>query len=226
MQQELGSDSRLIQVLVVASSLVMQAGLEALIATSPVLEVIGKATDLAILDTLQPELPDVVLWHWPLLQSDRLPSLDASFRNPLLSDGPAVVLLVEDWQADAFAVALQAGVRGILPAEATATELIAALEATALGLTVLHPEVSEALLASLPSAVLSLSAEPNAALTTREVEVLTMLAEGLGNKAIARRLAISEHTVKFHIGSIFSKLNASSRTEAVIVGARQGLILL
>jgi DNA-binding NarL/FixJ family response regulator len=58
------------------------------------------------------------------------------------------------------------------------------------------------------------------------VEVLQMLAEGLGNKAIARRLSISEHTVKFHIGSIFSKLNASSRTEAVILGARQGLILL
>jgi two-component system, NarL family, response regulator YdfI len=52
------------------------------------------------------------------------------------------------------------------------------------------------------------------------------LAEGVGNKTIARRLDISEHTVKFHMGSIFSKLNASSRTEAVIVGARQGLILL
>jgi len=53
-----------------------------------------------------------------------------------------------------------------------------------------------------------------------------MLAEGVGNKAIARHLDISEHTVKFHISSIFSKLNASSRTEAVILGARQGLILL
>jgi DNA-binding NarL/FixJ family response regulator len=63
-------------------------------------------------------------------------------------------------------------------------------------------------------------------LTNREVDVLSMLAEGLGNKAIALRLNISEHTVKFHIGSIFSKLHASSRTEAVILGARQGLILL
>ena len=53
-----------------------------------------------------------------------------------------------------------------------------------------------------------------------------MLAEGVGNKTIARRLVISEHTVKFHIGSIFSKLNAANRTEAVILGARQGLILL
>ncbi len=53
-----------------------------------------------------------------------------------------------------------------------------------------------------------------------------MLAEGLGNKTIARRLGISEHTVKFHVGSIFSKLNASSRTEAVTVGVRQGLVML
>ena len=63
-------------------------------------------------------------------------------------------------------------------------------------------------------------------LTPREVEVLHMLAEGLGNKTIARRLGISEHTVKFHVGSIFSKLNASSRTEAVTVGVRQGLVML
>jgi DNA-binding CsgD family transcriptional regulator len=53
-----------------------------------------------------------------------------------------------------------------------------------------------------------------------------MLAEGLGNKAIAWRLGISEHTVKFHLGSIFTKLNASSRTEAVTLGIRQGVIMV
>ncbi|HKC74673.1 MAG TPA: response regulator transcription factor, partial [Chloroflexota bacterium] len=63
-------------------------------------------------------------------------------------------------------------------------------------------------------------------LTPREIEVLGMLAEGLGNKTIARRLGISEHTVKFHVGSIFAKLDASSRTEAVTLGARRGLIML
>lgn len=63
-------------------------------------------------------------------------------------------------------------------------------------------------------------------LTPREIEVLVMLAEGTGNKVIARHLGISEHTVKFHVGSILAKLNASSRTEAVTLGVRQGLILL
>ena len=63
-------------------------------------------------------------------------------------------------------------------------------------------------------------------LTAREIEILRMLADGLGNKQIASQLGISEHTVKFHISSILDKLGASSRTEAVTSGIRMGLILL
>jgi DNA-binding NarL/FixJ family response regulator len=66
-------------------------------------------------------------------------------------------------------------------------------------------------------------AEP---LTAREAEVLALLSLGLPNKQIALRLQISEHTVKFHIAAIFAKLGAASRTEAVSIGARQGLITL
>jgi DNA-binding CsgD family transcriptional regulator len=69
-------------------------------------------------------------------------------------------------------------------------------------------------------------APPAQPLTPREIEVLGMLAEGLGNKTIARRLGISEHTVKFHVGSILARLDASSRTEAVTLGARRGLIMI
>jgi DNA-binding NarL/FixJ family response regulator len=63
-------------------------------------------------------------------------------------------------------------------------------------------------------------------LTAREIEVLRMLAEGFANKEIASRLGISDHTVKFHISSILAKLGASTRTEAVTLGVRKGLILL
>ncbi|PYU14357.1 MAG: helix-turn-helix transcriptional regulator [Acidobacteria bacterium] len=69
-------------------------------------------------------------------------------------------------------------------------------------------------------------ASPHPPLSSREVEVLGMLAEGLGNKQIAWRLGISEHTVKFHLSSIFTKLDVSSRTEAVALGVRLGLIML
>jgi DNA-binding NarL/FixJ family response regulator len=63
-------------------------------------------------------------------------------------------------------------------------------------------------------------------LTPREIEVLRMLAEGLGNREMASRLGISDHTVKFHISSILDKLGASTRTEAVTMGIRMGIILL
>jgi DNA-binding CsgD family transcriptional regulator len=84
----------------------------------------------------------------------------------------------------------------------------------------------DSVLSALPSTARDLPAAPQQALTPREIEVLAMLADGVGNKTIAWRLGISEHTVKFHVGSILAKLNASSRTEAVTLGIRQGLIML
>src|SRR2546426_967335 len=105
-------------------------------------------------------------------------------------------------------------------------EIIAAIEAVATGLIVIHPDtVGE--LQLVPSASKRAGAViARQPLTPREIEVLGMIAEGLGNKIIAGRLGISEHTVKFHIASIFVKLNAGSRTEAVTIGVRQGLILI
>jgi DNA-binding NarL/FixJ family response regulator len=70
------------------------------------------------------------------------------------------------------------------------------------------------------------AAEPATPLTSREREVLRMLADGAANKTIAWKLGISEHTVKFHVAQILAKLNAGTRTEAVTLGIRQGLILL
>ena len=97
---------------------------------------------------------------------------------------------------------------------------MAAIEAAAAGFVVLQPSDLDGLLVNPQPASL---AEP---LTPREVEVLGMLAEGQSNKAIAHRLGISEHTVKFHVTSIMGKLDAGSRTEAVTRGIRQGLIML
>ncbi|MGA7937785.1 MAG: response regulator transcription factor [Kovacikia sp.] len=247
MQQRLGSEDSLIRVLILARSVVMRAGLEALISISSDLEVVGSYADSETLAQQIEQLqPDVVLLEWKDGDSDRLmpllnPNLernalispmDSLHDNAALSEAfsasatPSLVALVDDWQQASVIEALRSGVRGLLPADATAGEIVATIQAAAIGLTVLHPDRVEALLANLPAASATLPIAPNQALTAREIEVLGMLAEGLGNKAIARRLSLSEHTVKFHIGSIFSKLNASSRTEAVILGARQGLILL
>lgn len=217
MQQNSASEGSLIRVLVAANSIVVQTGLAALLATSPVLNVVGTSSLSALPKWVEQLQPDAVLLEWDASDDDRM------LLPPALS--PAIVMLVDDWQRGALTDLLRAGVRGVLPSDATASEIVGAVEAVAVGLTVLHPDGVEALLPAL-SATTRPVVEPGQTLTSREIEVLTMLAEGLGNKTIARRLGISEHTVKFHIGSIFSKLKASSRTEAVILGARQGLILL
>ena len=246
MQQNSSTSGSVIRVLVVASSVVMQAGLEALLANSPDIDIVGSATrpntltqqtltQQTLIQQVERSQPDVVLWEWDDAE-EALPALLTSDASGVLSSEvqdaddmnggamPPIVLVVDDWQPSAIATILNAGVRGILPSDATATEIVGAIVAAANSLTVIHPDLTQALLSSLPPP--RILPAPSETLTNREIEVLSMLAEGLGNKAIARRLNLSEHTVKFHIGSIFSKLHASSRTEAVILGARQGLIML
>ena len=141
-----------------------------------------------------------------------------------------MVLMVEPASRAALWAALGAGVRAVLPSDISPDQLVAALEAAASGLVVLHPTQSLTPVNThgFPrSPARSPGLEELAeALTPREGEVLQMLASGLGNKEIAAKLAISEHTVKFHVASILGKLGATSRTEAVSLGIRRGLILL
>jgi DNA-binding NarL/FixJ family response regulator len=147
---------------------------------------------------------------------------------PELSAAPAaaIVLLSRDLEPEWIREALRAGVRAVLPAQASAEEIVAAVEAAAAGLVVLDPRDLETLIGTPVAASRAYTGTDTPPLTSREIEVLRMIAEGLGNKTIAWKLGISEHTVKFHAGSIMSKLGASSRTEAVSIGIRRGLILL
>jgi DNA-binding NarL/FixJ family response regulator len=146
-----------------------------------------------------------------------------------LSSDFSVVLLAEPTSLAASAEALRAGVRAVLPNDISPEQLAAGLQAAASGLLVLHPAQAPAAVSngfssgSTQPRALDELAEP---LTPRESEVLQMLASGLANKEIATKLAISEHTVKFHVASILGKLGASSRTEAVARGIRRGLVFL
>ena len=138
--------------------------------------------------------------------------------------GETAVVVLLDQSAPVWArQAVQAGVRGVLSGGANAGQLTVAIEAAANGLFVLHPdEVRPEPAPRTQAATVELS-EP---LTARERQVLGMLGAGLGNKEIASRWKISEHTAKFHVASILGKLGALSRTEAVAIGLRRGLILL
>lgn len=134
-------------------------------------------------------------------------------------EGLPVVVLIPG--ARRFALqALQAGARGVLGAEADEEQIAAAVMSAFHGLLALPAAPGQA---TEPAAALAAPPEP---LTPREIEILGLLAAGDSNKTIAARLSISVHTVKFHISSILAKLGVASRTEAVALGLRLGIILL
>jgi two-component system, NarL family, response regulator YdfI len=223
----------MVRVLVAADSELARAGLEALVEHGDSLRVIGSSTaGVALPERVRALAPDVIVLEPPVLEDDAFALWlarvsDAAAGVPLILVGDDVLRMVgRDL--------LHAGVRGLLSYDATAEEIRAAVEAVAAGLVTLDPAAVDAMLASLEHAVPARAlpavthppVTPGQSLTRREIEVLNAVAEGLGNKHIAARLGISEHTVKAHLAAIFEKLDATSRTEAVTLGARSGIIPL
>ena len=142
--------------------------------------------------------------------------------------GVPVILLVDN-PGRRISEALPAGVRAVLPRNITSTEIAAAIEAVAAGLYVFHPADIDSIPTLRPpqSETVPELGEPLVEhLTPREIEVLQLLSAGLGNKEIAARLNISEHTAKFHVAWIMGKLGAATRTEAVTLGIRHGLVMI
>lgn len=131
-----------------------------------------------------------------------------------------VVALVRD--AGAIDGAVRAGAKGVLVRSVGGEQLGSAVVAVAEGNVVLSPAVYEALRGARPKPTIG----PPLSLTPRELEVLELLAEGLSNRLIAGRLGISEHTAKFHVNAILDKLGAETRTEAVVLAARSGVLSL
>jgi len=214
-----------IRALVAAGSPVVRAGLEALLTRSASVAIVAITSGETLADDIETHEPQVVLYAVDA-RDEAAPTIATriALSPDALSRTPAFVLLADAPTAAWAAEALRGGARGVLPRDATPDEIIAALEAAAVGLVTLPADLAIGV-ASASRAARSPTA-PTQPLTRREVEVLGMLAEGLANKNIAARLGISEHTVKTHVASILTKLDAFSRAEAVAIGARQGLILL
>jgi len=212
-----------IHVLIFAASPTPRDGFEHLLSARDI-KVVDRVTQIdALADRVTEVEPDVVLLDASGEAPDEI--LHTVLESGLASDTSVVAILEDDAAAEKSSEALRRGIRAVLPNDVTPDQLVAALHAAAAGLVVLHPtELGAALPAAarVPQSVTDLP-EP---LTPREREVLQMLASGLGNKQIAARLNISEHTAKFHVASILGKLGAGSRTEAVALGIRRGLVLL
>jgi two-component system, NarL family, response regulator YdfI len=208
------------RVLVVASSPAVRAGLTALLSGHPGLTVLESgATPARVSSSLDLVEADVMVLA---LEPGEDPPLPLRASPDTAARLPAVVLLGDEPVSGWATRALRNGALGALARTATADQIIAAVSAVAAGLTVREAAEAGATVhtrASLPS-------QSHPVLTGREVEILGLLAEGLGNKTIAARLGISEHTVKTHVTSVFAKLEVSTRAEAVANAIRLGLIML
>jgi two-component system, NarL family, response regulator YdfI len=220
-------------VFIIAGSDVVRAGLETLVRSDGRFTVTGSTADWAMLSEVPPS--DVLLTDLGDIPDGSVAQLRAFNEEGSDEDAPALVVLMSDLKEEWIADVLGFGARAVLHRNSLSGEILAAIEAVAAGLIVMNRDVLEALRdVNASSAALAATSSPFSeeaareveALTPREVDVLGMLAEGRANKEIALRLMISEHTVKFHVSSIFSKLGVSSRTEAVTQGIRRGLIML
>jgi DNA-binding NarL/FixJ family response regulator len=210
-----GNGGGAIRIAVVATSAVRRAGLESIVRSHADLHLAASfgAVPSLVSFARNTELDVIVI------DSD-------SIRDLLLEPIPeaALVLLTEVSDARSVARLLRIGVRAILSRESAPDDLLSAIYAVYDGLVLLSAATAQSLAAVYGDQPLEREDEVSEEITSRETEVLRMLAEGLVNKEIAARLGISEHTVKFHISSILDKLGASTRTEAVTLGIRRGLI--
>ncbi len=154
--------------------------------------------------------------HDPVRAADLAARVALAGHTIVEPDEAELILADADSPAPPDLAVLRMGPGGAVPADLSPAQLDAALRAVAVGLRVSLP--------APPDGFAEADARP--LLTPRELEILACLGEGLSNKAVARRLGISAHTVKFHLEAVFAKLGASSRADAVARGLRGGLILL
>ena len=209
-----------LRLLVVADNLLARAGLTALLQERGCL--VLAQTDASglqqIVESVQPDILVVDLaWQGKSIVEQLV---------QLAGDLPILALAVEDERDEALLMLWQQLSQfpgfALLPRDCDPDVLVVALQALDFGLIVLDPSFTH-LTGTAPPPQLSAQATP---LTLRENEVLQLLAQGMTNKAIAHVLGITQHTVKFHVNAIMSKLHAQSRTEAVFRATQLGLIVL
>lgn len=197
---------------IVAESALVRSGLAAILGTSPAIQVVAEATPREAGQLSETGI-DVVVCDVEDTPDHSLPNTP---------EGVPVLALVGT--PDQVRGLVRAGAKGVIARDASAERLSAASVAVASGLCALDEASLQSMMNAAPAPA---PLEPDVPLLTpREREVLELLAEGLSNKLIALRLDISEHTAKFHVNSILDKLEADTRTDAVVRAARRGLLHL
>ena len=198
-----------LRILVVAASPALRAGLVSLLAKDRLLDpIVAERVELGDAGAV----PSAIVVDYSMGEPEEILSIAEAF------PGSPLVMIGADPAADG--PGLSGAPVAYLPSDVDAAALAAAVHAAAAGLIVLDPSVAGATGVHAHAR----TSENAETLTAREREVLLLVAEGLPNKAIARELGISEHTAKFHVGSLLGKLGAASRTEAVTLATRRGIL--
>ncbi len=202
----------MIRVTIVSPNHALRVGLREMLGRQPDIQVVGETSEL---DDVHESETGVVIFA--PVSAVRFAGTRSSFS----------ILLVTDDVEDAHRLmSSDSRAWGVLSADATEEELAAAVRAVGEGLWVVAPSLARSLIRLRGLREFAGEESLVEPLTAREMEVLQLMAQGLANKQIALKLGISEHTVKFHLSSLYAKLNSTSRTEAVKRGLELGLISL
>ncbi|HEU5038260.1 MAG TPA: response regulator transcription factor [Nocardioides sp.] len=203
-----------VTVVLVDDHAVIRAGLEQLLAGTDDIQVVGTAANGAeALEVVRSIRPDVVLMDLQMPDVDGVAATRAIMAENL---GVDVLVLTSFSDSERIIAALDAGAVGYLLKDADPDDVLQGIRAVSRGESPIHPRAARALLGSR-------AGSPQVQLTSRETEVLGLVREGLANKQIARRLDISERTVKAHLTSAFARIGVSDRTQAALWAERNGL---
>jgi DNA-binding NarL/FixJ family response regulator len=213
-----------IGVLIVDDHEVVRRGLLAFLDSEPDIEVVGQAGGgaeaLELLMSMKSEghLPEVVVMD---LQMEPIDGIESTRQIRALYEDIEVVALTSFAEEERVHAALEAGASGYLLKDSDADDVAAAVRAAHRGELKLEPVIARRLMASLRD---ERALDPTAQLTSRELEVLRLVAVGRPNKQIAAELSISERTARTHVSRILRKLRLSSRTQAALWAVREGLV--